>query len=89
MPWPISARHCGSGAPWPARRNGQADDPRALSHREQEIIDRAAHGGTDKQIAHQLGLSRSTVTTHLGGAMRKLGVTSRVELLRLLGAFAR
>jgi DNA-binding CsgD family transcriptional regulator len=41
-------------------------------------------GHPNKLIGYSLGLSVSSVATHLASAMRKLGVRSRVELIELL-----
>lgn len=66
-----------------ARGNSpEARDPRALSPHEQRIVGFAALGHSNKEIAYTLGLSISTVATHLAAARRKLGASSRVELIR-------
>jgi len=57
-------------------------DPRALSERERQVVAYAALGRANKLIAYTLGLSVSTVATHLASAMRKLGVRTRVELVK-------
>src|SRR5690606_17268335 len=49
-------------------------DPRGLSRREAQVAALAAEGYSDKWIAYALGLSRTTVATHLHAAMRKLGM---------------
>src|SRR5688572_467147 len=56
------------------RRPAHADEARTT------MIAYATAGYADKEIAYHLGLERSTVTTHLAMAMRKLGIASRVEL---------
>lgn len=53
---------------------------RALSAREREVARSAAQGLSDKEIAFDLGLSRSTVATLLQRACRKLGLRSRLTL---------
>lgn len=73
-----------------ARRNEHAlPDPRALTPRERAIVHLAALGKPNKLIGYELGLSESTVGSHLSQAMRKLGASSRVELIRLLYALAK
>jgi DNA-binding CsgD family transcriptional regulator len=68
-----------------ARRNEHGGpDPRALSLRERDVAQLAALGKSNKLIAYELGVSESTVATHLSTAMRKLRVKTRVELLRML-----
>lgn len=70
-----------------ARRNEQGcADPRALGPRERDVVALAALGKPNKLIAYELGLSPSTVGSHLSSAMRKLGVTSRVDLMRAMFA---
>ncbi|MBN2045373.1 MAG: response regulator transcription factor [Anaerolineales bacterium] len=48
-----------------------------LSEREIEVIRAAAEGGTNQQIALQLGISERTVRAHLTNIYNKLGVSSR------------
>jgi len=57
-----------------------------LSPREHTVCLAAAQGHSNKLIAFELELSLSTVATLLGRGLRKLGVTSRVALVRLFGA---
>ncbi len=46
----------------------------------------AAHGATAQQIALSLGSTEGTVRVHLRDIFRRLGVASRLELARVLGA---
>ena len=67
-----------------------ADDRRdpvvtPLSTREREVADLAARGLHDKEIARELGISVTTVRTHIDHAFRKLGVTNRILLVQRLG----
>lgn len=57
---------------------------RALSDRERQIVARAARGASNKEIAYDLGLAASTVSSHLRSGMRALGVRDRAELAALL-----
>lgn len=67
-----------------ARRNEHTlPDPRALTARERAVVHLAVLGKSNKLIAYELGLSPSTVATYLAWAMRKLRVSSRVELIQL------
>jgi DNA-binding CsgD family transcriptional regulator len=59
-------------------------DPRALSERERSVAHLAALGKTNKLIAYELGLSSSTIATHLSAALRKLGLESRTQLVAVL-----
>ena len=47
-----------------------------------------ARGLSNKAIAAELFVSRRTVETHVARALRKLGVSSRVQVALLLGADA-
>jgi DNA-binding CsgD family transcriptional regulator len=55
-----------------------------LSAREREVAHLAATGLGDKEIARRLGISPTTVRTHIDNAYRKLGVNNRVALARCL-----
>jgi DNA-binding NarL/FixJ family response regulator len=71
-----------------AVRAGQLSVPRAIrqrtcwsafSGREREVLQLAADGLTNGEIADRLYLSESTVKCHLSSGFRKLGVCSRAE----------
>lgn len=67
-----------------ARKNPPGHrDPRALTGRERDVAASIARGQTVQLTAYELGLSPSTVSTHLGRALRKLGLQSRAELSAL------
>ena len=55
-----------------------------LSVRELEIARAYADGGTYHLIASQLGIAPSTVRTHLAAIYRKLEVSSKLELFKVL-----
>ena len=55
-----------------------------LSRREFQVVEHAAQGGSNKQIAERLGLSEHTVKNYLFNVFEKLGVSNRMELLFLL-----
>jgi DNA-binding NarL/FixJ family response regulator len=63
----------GRGAP-PA----QPIDP--LTEREEQVLLTVARGRTNAEIADDLHISLSTVKTHLGSLMAKLGARNRVEI---------
>jgi DNA-binding NarL/FixJ family response regulator len=52
-----------------------------LTDREREIVELVITGVPNKVIAHQLAVSKRTVDAHLGHLFRKLGVSSRAELV--------
>jgi len=56
-------------------------DLRALTPREQAVVQLAANGWANKRIGADLGISASTAATHLARAIHKLGYTHRAELL--------
>lgn len=53
-----------------------------LSAREREVLNMAAHGFTNSEIAERLCISRRTVETHRSNAMNKLQLDSQTDLLR-------
>ncbi len=55
-----------------------------LSVREREVARLAASGLSDKDLARQLGISITTVRTHLDHAFRKLNVNNRMALVQKL-----
>jgi DNA-binding NarL/FixJ family response regulator len=61
------------------------DDPRlsALTEREREILVTLARGWTNGEIAERLGLSESTVKTHVGRVLAKTGARDRVQAVIL------
>jgi len=56
-------------------------DPRGLTEREYQVATQAGTGDSCKLIAYRLDISRSRVSELLHGAMRKLGVRTRVQLV--------
>ncbi len=51
-----------------------------LTDREEQVLVAVARGLTNHEVAAELYISLSTVKTHLGSLMSKLGVRNRVEL---------
>ena len=62
----------GTGQPQERERN-------PLSNRETEILELIAKGLSNGEVAEALGISRSTVRTHLEHIYQKLDVTNRTE----------
>ena len=56
--------------------------PESLTAREREVARLTAEGHTAREIGERLFIGRRTVETHLANAYAKLGVTSKVELVR-------
>lgn len=71
----LLAAFAGTG---PARVPQQPVDP--LTAREEEVLLTVARGLTNAEIADELHIGLSTVKTHLGSLMAKLGVRNRVEI---------
>jgi FixJ family two-component response regulator len=57
-----------------------------LSPREREVMALVTAGKLNKQAAGELGLSEVTVKIHRGAAMRKIGVRSLADLVRMADA---
>jgi len=65
------------------RRHQEASLPgTSLSARETEVVRLIAWGYSNKEIAARLDLSVKTVETHKANAMHKLGMRSRIDLVR-------
>lgn len=54
---------------------------KVLSPRELEVLTRIAAGDSNAEIARHLFLSESTVKTHVGALLQKLGARDRVQLV--------
>jgi len=52
---------------------------RALTDREREVFDALVVGQSNAEIAQQLWLSESTVKTHVGRILQKLGMRDRIQ----------
>ena len=65
----------GDESPTPA---GELD---ALTPREREVLIAVAQGRSNREIAETLFLSESTVKTHVGRLLQKLGARDRVQLV--------
>ena len=63
-------------------------EPLALTPDERHVLSLFARGHSPGLVAYELGLPSSTVTDRLHGALRKLGLRSRAELLRIYGPLA-
>jgi len=68
-----------------ARKNApDVRDPRALSPRERQVVALAALGRSNKAIAYELGISGARVGGAISAAARKLGASSKSQLVGLL-----
>ncbi len=59
-------------------------DARALTDREQQVLNLTVRGHSNKYVALELGLTPSTVSTHLRRLMEKIGVGSREALIQAI-----
>lgn len=59
------------------------DGPQSLTRREREVISLAISGLTAREIGERLFIGERTVETHLANVYAKLGIGSRVDLLRI------
>lgn len=66
----------------PTSNSPKDEIPDPLTSRETEVLRLIAQGYTNRQIAEELKVSIRTVETHRANITGKLGLTSRVELLR-------
>lgn len=63
-----------------ARLSGEPESQ--LSEREEEILRLIAWGYSNKEVAHRLDISVKTVEAHKANVMKKLGLTSRIDIIR-------
>lgn len=65
----------------PARPTGSGEDPRlgSLTDREREILVAVGKGWTNGEIATRFVLSESTVKTHVGRVLAKIGARDRIQ----------
>jgi DNA-binding NarL/FixJ family response regulator len=67
-------------------RRAALTGPDALTSTERRVAALAADGLSNRQIAEHLFITQATVETHLRHVFRKLGVTSRGDLSRVLNS---
>jgi DNA-binding CsgD family transcriptional regulator len=63
------------------QQSGQEDSYRLLTDREKEILQLLAEGKSNKEAASILNIGVSTVETHRGNMMQKLGLHNTAELV--------
>lgn len=64
-------------------RGDHPQEPRAaITERESQVLRLVAVGHSNKEIADRLKVSIKTVELHKANAMRKLGLTGRVDVIR-------
>jgi two-component system nitrate/nitrite response regulator NarL len=65
----------------PARFNGENGEP-MLTHREEDVVRLVTEGLKNREIAQKLGVAEHTIRNYLCRIFEKLGVSTRVELMR-------
>lgn len=60
----------------------RGDNKGALSDREAEVLRLIALGYSNKEIGGRMDLSVKTIEAHKANAMRKLGISSRIDIVR-------
>jgi DNA-binding CsgD family transcriptional regulator len=85
--WTVLGRFTLNGRVYVLAQEGRAAGMDALTPREKEVVARTIRGDTAKVIAYDLGISHSTVRVLLARSYRRLGVTSREELLAVIKNF--
>jgi DNA-binding NarL/FixJ family response regulator len=68
--------------PFVGRPDAAETLPNGLSEREEEVVSLIAQGYSNKEIAARLKLSVKTVETYKARSLEKLGMRSRVDLVR-------
>jgi FixJ family two-component response regulator len=60
--------------------------PARLTPRERQVLDGVLKGRLNKQIAWDLGTAEKTVKVHRGRMMKKMGVRTVADLIRIVTA---
>lgn len=60
---------------------GRGSAREGLSNREQEVLQLAARGATNREIAHALFISENTVHLHMKNILAKLHLRNRTEVI--------
>ena len=68
-------------APFAAQERKRSGVP-VITDRESEVLRLVAQGYSNKEIAARLELSTKTIEVHKANAMRKIGLSGRIDLLR-------
>lgn len=73
------------GAPAHSQEKTLAASVRELTPQQFRVLQMVGAGLLNKQIAHELQVSESTIKAHMTAIMRKLGVTNRTQAVLIAG----
>ncbi|MGV0870618.1 helix-turn-helix transcriptional regulator [Mycolicibacterium sp. XJ879] len=76
----VIRRHVEGAAPTATSEQPAYIEP--LTERELEVLALACEGASAREIGERLFISERTVESHVSNAYRKLGIRSRIELIR-------
>lgn len=76
----VTEQAIGAGSSRPGTRGSTA--AKTLSRREEEVLRLVALGFLTKEIAARLAISMKTVETHKANAMTKMGMHTRIDIVR-------
>ena len=79
------SRSSGAGRPARARAAGSAASLGRLTGRQREVMALMAQGKSNKEIAHDLGLSSGTVKIHISNIFKALNVHNRIQAVIAAG----
>ena len=65
-------------------RDGPPARPGRATDREVIVVATVLNAGSEKEAAHRLGLSHSTIKHHLANARHKVGATTMAQLVWIL-----
>src|SRR5262249_48090027 len=69
--------------PGPTACERSDDQAGKLTARESQILEMAAHGSTNKEVAAQLSIAADTVRMHMKSILKKLGAKDRTHAVAI------
>ena len=72
-----------SSEPLIAKRSGEHDRFDTLTPRERDVFEKLITGASNKEVGRQLGISPRTIEIHRARILKKLGVKSVADLVRM------
>ncbi|MDR1890175.1 MAG: response regulator transcription factor [Zoogloeaceae bacterium] len=77
----VSVAQLDNETPVPSHRSNPSPMECGLTRRQGEVLALMSKGHSNREIAHQLGLSEGTVKLHAAAIFKSLGVTSRTQAI--------